>query len=502
MSTVAGAASAQLSLPIDEPTADLTAPTPRAKRIFVNRDLPMTGVDWVGFDMDYTLAIYRQEAMDKLSIDATLSKLIKRGYPAWVQDAPVPLDFAIRGLLIDRKLGHVLKMDRFKIAQKGYHGLEPLSRDTLTELYHQRRVRITPARFHWVDTLYALSEATVYAALIDAFEKRNVPVQFDQLFSDIRECIDEAHRDGTILDAVLGDLPKFVYRDPALATTLHKLRSAGKKLFLLTNSRRAYTEKMMEYLLGGAMSEYPAFQHYFDVVIVAASKPAFFQERRPLMMHTAAGTLEQAVAPLERGKIYEAGNLFELEAAINVTGDRILYVGDHIYGDILRSKRDSAWRTTMIIQELEVEVAAHEACIQDLERLTAIDEKRAELEDQLRTFQARYKDTAKKLDDAATGTVHREQLEVDRNRVKRTVERIRGLLKALEAEGQEIQARTDKLFHPYWGSLLKERNEVSSFGDQVEEYACLYTSRVSNFMTYSPQQNFRSPRELMPHELW
>jgi hypothetical protein len=34
----------------------------------------------------------------------------------------------------------------------------------------------------------------------------------------------------------------------------------------------------------------------------------------------------------------------------------------------------------------------------------------------------------------------------------------------------------------------------------VEQYACLYTSRVSNFLHYSPMQYFRSRRELMPHE--
>ncbi|MFS8064986.1 MAG: 5'-nucleotidase domain-containing protein, partial [Byssovorax sp.] len=43
--------------------------------------------------------------------------------------------------------------------------------------------------------------------------------------------------------------------------------------------------------------------------------------------------------------------------------------------------------------------------------------------------------------------------------------------------------------------------ETSSFGDQVEEYACLYTSKVSNLLAYSPLQYYRSPRDLLPHEL-
>ncbi|MGZ3408615.1 MAG: 5'-nucleotidase domain-containing protein, partial [Polyangia bacterium] len=30
---------------------------------------------------------------------------------------------------------------------------------------------------------------------------------------------------------------------------------------------------------------------------------------------------------------------------------------------------------------------------------------------------------------------------------------------------------------------------------------CVYTSRVSNFLAYSPLRYFRSPRDHMPHEL-
>jgi hypothetical protein len=59
----------------------------------------------------------------------------------------------------------------------------------------------------------------------------------------------------------------------------------------------------------------------------------------------------------------------------------------------------------------------------------------------------------------------------------------------------------DRAFHPYWGSLLKEENEMSGFGLQVSTYADIYTRKVSNLLAYSPQQYFRSPHDLMPHEL-
>ncbi|HEY4118204.1 MAG TPA: HAD-IG family 5'-nucleotidase [Byssovorax sp.] len=500
----------QLALPITgllleaEPTR-----IPRTQRVFVNRNLKMAGIDWVGFDMDYTLAIYNQEEMDRLSVRATLEKLSSRGYaPDIIASVQYRIDFPIRGLLIDKRFGHILKMDRFKVVQKGYHGLRELSKDELRALYQQKKIRPTTARYHWIDTLYALSEATLYTGIVGAFEERGLELDYARLFTDIRECIDEAHRDGTILNEVDRDLPRYVRRDPLLAQTLHKLRSAGKRLFLLTNSRWHFTERMMTYLLGDAMPEYPSFRHYFDVVIVAASKPAFFQERRPILVRDGAEA-KPAVLPLERGQIYEGGNLHDLEKALGVTGDRVLYVGDHIYGDILRSKKESAWRTAMIIQEMEAEVIAHEACRAEHAKSNELESKREELEDQLRYYQQRYKDLTRKIEVAANAAEKgangasngAANHEADRSRAKRSVERIRGQLRQVDAELTRLEREIDQRFHPYWGSLLKEANETSSFGDQVEEYACLYTSRVSNLLAYSPLQYFRSPRDLLPHEL-
>ena len=91
-------------------------------------------------------------------------------------------------------------------------------------------------------------------------------------------------------------------------------------------------------------------------------------------------------------------------------------------------------------------------------------------------------------------------LEVNQLRVKRTVERVRGLLRQIETETDTLEDRIDKRFHPYWGPLFKQESELSSYGEQVQSYACIYTSRVSNLLSYSPIQHFRSPRGTMPHE--
>jgi HAD superfamily 5'-nucleotidase-like hydrolase len=509
----------QLSLPIDEFLARSPSPgIPRPRRVFVNRNLRMSHIAWVGFDMDYTLAIYNQPEMDELSIKATIEKLVARGYPEFIRTMPYSTAFPVRGLLIDKRFGHVLKMNRYKMVTKGYHGFRELAKEELRALYHQKKIRPATPRYHWIDTLYALSEAALYAALVEAMEQRGLAIDYAKTFTDIRESIDEAHRDGTILEAVASDYPRFVNKDRELASTLHKLRSAGKKLFLLTNSRWSYTDKMMKFLIDGEMAEYPSWRHYFDVVIVAATKPAFFQEQRPLMERDGE-EVRPAAFPLERGKVYEGGNLHDLEAGLSAAGDGILYVGDHIYGDILRSKKESAWRTAMIIQELDGEVQAHDSCREDFARADALEDARDRLEDELRFYHSRFKELSRKIDQArARHNGHHgpsgpsgpngvdpaaaaAPAEAERLRLKRAIDRVRARLRHVDGELTAIERRIDQRFHAFWGPLLKDENEQSSFGAQVEEYACLYTSRVTNFLLYSPQQYFRSPRDEMAHEL-
>ena len=179
----------------------------------------------------------------------------------------------------------------------------------------------------------------------------------------------------------------------------------------------------------------------------------------------------------------------------------MLYVGDHIYGDILRSKKDSAWRTAMIIQELDTEIEAHRACVAEYENDNNIQTARAALEEELRHDQVRLKDLQKHYDEAARFGTPSTALDEDKSRAKMRVERIRERLLKLKAESDALELRLASRFHPYWGSLMKEETEQSLFGAQVEDYACVYTSRVSNFLNYSPQQKFRSRRDRMAHEL-
>ena len=72
---------------------------------------------------------------------------------------------------------------------------------------------------------------------------------------------------------------------------------------------------------------------------------------------------------------------------------------------------------------------------------------------------------------------------------------------AIKATLQEQLSSYHKVFHPIWGQLLKTGYQNSRFAAQLENYACLYTSRFTNFRFVPPTKNFRSVRDLLPHDL-
>src|SRR6201999_2519644 len=133
-----------------------------------------------------------------------------------------------------------------------------------------------------------------YAAIVDLLEARkDKPIDFEKVWQDIRECIDEAHRDESMKRLIKANLDDYIVRDPELAPTLHKFRSSGKRLFLLTNSAWDYTDAVMTHLLGASsLPAYPNWRSFFDIVIVAGMKPAFFTDRNPFVEIDAGGHIK------------------------------------------------------------------------------------------------------------------------------------------------------------------------------------------------------------------
>ena len=347
----------QLSALLGDGTTEMDVA--RKNRVFCNRNLRMDTIEMIGFDMDYTLALYHQDRLERLSIELTLSKLIeKHGYPEAIRKLHYDPRWAIRGIMVDRQLGNVFKLDRHSYVGRCYHGFRELTSDERKAAYRNEKINLSDDRFEWIDTLFGLPEAVMYLTMVDWGDRELPGLEYDKLFNDIRTAIDEAHRDDTLKSVIKADLPAFIMKDPLLAETLHKFRSSGKKLFLLTNSLYDYTSIVMSYLLDGERKAYPSWRNYFDIVIVGGAKPAFFNELRPFVQIDPATSAPvvagngngEAIRHLSRDKIYQGGNVVAFEQMTGIRGEQVLYIGDHIYGDILRLRKQHMWRTAMVLQ--------------------------------------------------------------------------------------------------------------------------------------------------------
>jgi 5'-nucleotidase len=476
----------------------------RARQVFVNRNLRLSRIAMVGFDMDYTLAIYHMRRLEQLSFDLTLARLIAHyGYPAAIGAIRYDAEFGMRGLLVDKANGNLIKMDRFGHVGRAYHGLKPLAQERWQRLYRSELIRKRDPQYAWIDTLFALPEACMYAGIIELLEGSGQPVDYARLYDDIREAIDTVHRDNSLKREIRKDIGHYIFKDPELGPALHKLRSGGKKLFLLTNSHWDYTDAVMRYLLDGVVPEYPSWRNFFDVVVTAAAKPAFFSDTRPFLEldpSTEEGKVLGEASALERWRAYRGGNLVDFERMVGIAGEQILYVGDHIYGDIVKSKKTSLWRTCMVVQELEDEISYTDSRREDISRLAEIEVTRARLDDEVNVRKGHLNVLERKLERGALAEEQRGALEEERRALKADLDRLRRALKETSGLAEVLEDDVESGFNPYWGLMFKEGNENSKFGEQVEQYACVYTSRVSNFLHYSPMQYFRSPRDTMPHE--
>jgi hypothetical protein len=74
-----------------------------------------------------------------------------------------------------------------------------------------------------------------------------------------------------------------------------------------------------------------------------------------------------------------------------------------------------------------------------------------------------------------------------------------GLL-ALDEHIAPLARAASEISNPRWGLLLRAGNDKSHLARQLERYADIYMSRVSNLRYVSPFAYLRSPRGSLPHD--
>jgi HAD superfamily 5'-nucleotidase-like hydrolase len=468
-----------------------------ARQIFVNRTLRMESIRTIGFDLDWTLADYRRQPLEELPFQLTVERLIQHhGYPESIRQAELRPNFPRRGLLIDKEAGTVLRMNRHRYVNLAYHGRERLDRRELKRLYRYEPIQPSSQRFYHLDSLFELPEANLYAELIELATRsgRDALPSSWQIFDDVRAAIDWVHGHGSLKSSVMTDVGRYLQPDPELGLALLRLALGGRRLILLTNSEWNYADAICSFLFDGLLPGLSHWRELFDLVLVRSRKPDFFRSNQPFVELAADGAETASSALPAWGGIYESGSLAGLMQLIGEPGERVLYVGDHIYGDIVSSKLESTWRTALIVRELETEIARRQELDDEIRHgrqlkrtLTELGHDMDHLRDVLGLLQQQTDH------EEGRGRAEREDVE---NRLRQIVARHRRIL----GEQARWSDRLERQFNPYWGSFFKQGVSKTRFSSQLETYSCLYTSRVSNFAYYGTNRYFRVTRDPMMHE--
>jgi hypothetical protein len=82
-------------------------------RVFVNRSLQLSKIKFFGFDMDYTLALYKSPQYETLAFNLVVQELLKFGYPKEIKNFVYDPSFPVRGLWYDKVYGNLLKTDTY-----------------------------------------------------------------------------------------------------------------------------------------------------------------------------------------------------------------------------------------------------------------------------------------------------------------------------------------------------------------------------------------------------
>ncbi|HYR53132.1 MAG TPA: HAD-IG family 5'-nucleotidase [Candidatus Dormibacteraeota bacterium] len=471
---------------------------PRRHRVFVNRNLRLSKIRAIGFDLDHTLAHYDPIPVEELAFDLSKQKLVKsKNYPREILDLKYDPTFVIRGLVVDKKRGNLLKMDYFNFVSRGHHGLRELRSEERERAYRSSRIRLSHENYSSVDTLFHLPEVYLFLCVVGllerAGEKRS---DYTQAYDDVREMIDEAHRDGSLKSVITANLDRYIRLDTEMRTVLEEFRRGGKKLFLLTNSDWAYADALLRHLLERGRGAPSHWSEIFDLVVVEAKKPSFFAANAP------PEAVPEAVALPTAIRIVRGANGSYLEKTLGAGGDEILYFGDHTYGDILLSKKALGWRTAMLVPELDREIRVTQDHSRDFDRLSRLSAERHHLEIDKAALGRELRRLAL-LQGETDGTdpARRAEIAARLQSIPEEIKHIEQRSVEMDPEIEELRMKIDRAYNPYWGSIFREGNESSRFGHQLKDFACLYTSRVSNFLHYPMNYYFQSPIGYMPHDI-
>lgn len=461
--------------------------TPSSIKVFVNRTLNMRKIKFIGLDMDHTLVRYHSHAFEELSHQTMCRKLVdQKNYPSILNDLKFDMNLAVRGLVIDKKKGNLLKVSRHGAIRASYHGTKPIDFPQQQKLYKSTYIDLSDAgAYTAIDTAFSLSVATLFAQLVEIKDSplgKDLP-DYETISLDVIEMLDLSHRDGSLKNEVARNLDKYIIKDPDVVRGIERFKKHDKKFFIVTNSDFGYSKLLLDYAINPFLKDHKDWTEVFEYVVTLAQKPRFFWDNlRFLSVDPKTGVMTNYDEPLKPGGIYQGGGAAKFAKDLGVEGDDIVYIGDHIYGDILRLKKDCNWRTALVVEELDSEIENYKKAQPFSAEIGKLMNKKEPLERQ--------------LVDIITARIESSD-ESNESRIQDLQNQISDIDKVISQNIKKQQS----VFNPHWGEIMRAGNEESYFATQVDRYACVYMPKLSDLLEHSPRTYFRASRRPLAHEL-
>ena len=458
-----------------------------SNKVYINRTLNMKKISHIGLDMDHTLVRYNSANFERLAYRTMLQKLVsEKNYPEKILDLQFTYEDAIRGLVIDKVNGNLLKLSRFGAIRQSRHGTRKIDYSQQKKNYKSTYIDLGDPKYISVDTAFSISYATLYAQLIDFKDLDVLGAQLPEyhiIADDLNEVLDLSHRDGSIKGVVANHLADYILKDGELVTHIERYLKHNKKIFIVTNSEYDYTKLLLDYAINPFLQEGRTWQDLFFLVITGAQKPRFFYDNLKFYkIDPQTGWMSIIGTEKISHGVYQGGCARRLTDDLGLNPDEILYVGDHIYGDILRLKKDCSWRTALVVEEIADE----------LEKLR----KGKPISDEIAKLMNKKIPLERELDKLIS-----KKIEANQNIQQTQIDQLMNSIQQIDKEISPLIKQQDQLHNEKWGEFMRVGIEESYFAYQVERFACIYMSRLSHLLEISPRAYFRSPKRLMAHDL-
>ena len=452
--------------------------------VFVNRILNMKKIKFIGLDMDHTLIRYHTKAFEKVVYQLVVARLVAtEKYPADISKFTFNFDQAIRGLVIDSKNGNILKLSRFAAIRQSYHGTFPINFVDQQTIYRSTYVDLGDPNYMVIDTAFSIAFCVLYGQLVD-YKDQAIAHQlpnYQEMALDVLHMVDLIHADGSLKSIISQHLDDYVIKDAAVVSGLQRYMRYGKKLFIVTNSEYYYSKLLLDYAINPFLTDGLTWRNLFEFVITSADKPRFFYDNlKFLKINPRNGSMHNCLGIIVPG-VYQGGNAKKFTDDLNLNGYEILYIGDHIYGDVLRLKKDCNWRTALVVEELGSEIEGQLQALPTEKKITVAMQEKIDLEQQ-------YTELCSKRIDEST------------HRYDKPIGLLQKQINILDNQITMFLQEQHKFFNPYWDRVFRAGAEESYFAYQVERYACVYTEKLFNLLNHSPINYFRANRRVLAHD--